>query len=128
VQEAGDVAVRPESGGLFVVEDPVREAPRAESFEISPTGPLFGGKVLGPSGAVALREREISRRFEIDVDAPPRVPGMTLRGARRPLRVRPEQVTHTHGDDVLELAFTLPSGSYASVFVEELLGSPDPEA
>ena len=33
--EAGDVAVVHESGGLFVVEDPALEQPRAERFEIS---------------------------------------------------------------------------------------------
>lgn len=119
--EEGDVAVRHESGGLFVVEDVRREAPRAESFEISPTGPLFGGRTLRPAGAVAAREREVAGAFGIDPDAPPRVPGVTLRGARRALRVRPEQVSEAHDGDAWELHFTLPSGSYASVFVEELL-------
>jgi len=120
--EAGDVAVRHQSGGLFLVEDVAREAPRAEVFEISPTGPIFGEKMRRPAGAVAAREREVGLRFGIDPERPPRVPGIPLPGARRALRVRPEQVAHALGGDALELHFTLPSGSYASVFVEELLG------
>ena len=39
VLELGDVAQLRESGGLFLVEDLASEAPRAEQFEISATGP-----------------------------------------------------------------------------------------
>jgi tRNA pseudouridine13 synthase len=104
------------------VEDAAREAPRAEAFEISPTGPIFGEKMRRAAGAVALREREAGLCIGVDLEAPPRVPGIPLPGTRRALRVRPERLQHAHGGDVLELHFTLPSGSYASVFVEELLG------
>ena len=116
----GDVARVCASGGLFVVEDLAREAPRAVAFEISATGPIFGTRVLEPVGDVAECEREVLARYELRVDAlrPPR--GIRLRGARRPLRVRPEEVTLGEVADGLEIAFTLPSGSYASVLLEEL--------
>jgi tRNA(Glu) U13 pseudouridine synthase TruD len=50
-------------------------------------------------------------------------PGLRARGARRPFRVRPEGLrVEAAGPGALALAFELPSGSYATVLVEELLG------
>ena len=47
--------------------------------------------------------------------------GVRLRGARRPLRVRPEEATCEPVCGAVRLSFTLPPGSYATVLVEELL-------
>jgi tRNA pseudouridine13 synthase len=118
--ERGDMAVVHASGGLFVVEDVEREAPRAQAFEISPTGPIFGTKVKGPEGAPAERERAVLEAFGIPESLrPPR--GIQLRGARRALRVRPEQAhLEAHGD-ALHLDVILPAGSYATVLLESLL-------
>ena len=123
--ERGDVAVVHRSGGLFVVEDPLREAPRAEAFEISATGPIFGTRVRQPTGAVAARERAALEARGIDLEKlhPPR--GVRLRGARRALRVRPEAVGVERVREGLRLDFTLPPGSYATVLVAELLDDPD---
>jgi tRNA pseudouridine13 synthase len=55
--EFGDVAVLHASGGQFLIEDVEREQPRAAAFEISPTGPIFGSRVIEPAGEVALREK-----------------------------------------------------------------------
>ena len=120
--EEGDVALVHRSGGLFVVEDAAAEAPRAAAFEISPTGPIFGTRVRSPVGAVAEREAHIAAQLGVPaVLRPP--PGLRLRGARRPLRVRPEQAQALVEDGALQLCFTLPPGSFATVLVEELLGS-----
>lgn len=120
--EAGDVAVVHESGGLFVVEDPLREQPRAERFEISATGPIFGTRVLEPSRAPGERERTALAARGVTLGRPlPR--GLRLRGARRPLRVRPREASARVVAGGLYLGFVLPAGSYASVLVEELLGS-----
>ena len=120
--EAGDVAVIHASGGPFVVDDPCVEQPRADAFEISATGPIFGTKVLEPQAAVADRERRIRTAHGVaDEIEPPR--GIRLRGSRRPLRVRPEAAEVEARDTSLHLRFTLPPGCYASVFVEEVLAS-----
>jgi tRNA pseudouridine13 synthase len=117
--EAGDVAVVHESGGLFRVEDAAREAPRAQAFEISATGPIFGTRVLEPAGAPAEREREALAAH--GVPAPLRPPrGIALRGARRALRVRPAQARLARRGSDLALDFALPAGSYATVLLEEL--------
>jgi len=122
--EAGDVAVVHESGGLFVVEDPALEQPRAERFEISATGPIFGTRVLAPGGEPAEREREALATRGVTLGRPlPR--GLRLRGARRSFRVRPREASARVVAGRLYLGFVLPAGSYASVLVEELLG---PEA
>jgi tRNA pseudouridine13 synthase len=120
--EAGDVAVVHASGGLFRVEDAQREAPRAVAFEISATGPVFGTRVLAPSGAAADRERAVFAAFGVDPETLRPPPGIRLRGARRALRVRLEAAELLADGDRLRLRFTLPAGSYASVALEELLG------
>ena len=120
--ELGDVAMVHASGGQFVVEDLAREAPRAAAFEISATGPIFGTRVIAPCGAAAERERAALAALGVDPDALKPPPGIRLRGARRALRVQPEELEIVAAGDMLRLRFTLPAGSYASVALEELLG------
>jgi tRNA pseudouridine13 synthase len=121
---AGDVAVVCASGGLFVVEDLSVEQPRADAFEISPTGPIFGTRVVQPEAAAAELESLALAEWGVPGPAelqPPR--GVRLRGARRPLRIRPAEARCERvGDAALALGFTLPAGCYATVLVEELLG------
>jgi tRNA pseudouridine13 synthase len=120
--EPGDIAMRHDSGGSFLVEDVLAEAPRVASFEISPTGPIFGNKVLQPEGAPAERERAVLKAHGIDPDSLPRVPGIRLRGSRRALRMRPGEPALEREGTSTRLCFTLPPGSYATVVLEELLG------
>lgn len=123
--ERGDVAVVHGSGGLFPVEDPAREAPRAAAFEISATGPIFGTRAgqrdPAPAGAPAEREAHAAACFGLDPAAMPPPPrGIRLPGGRRALRARPEAASTRHEGDRLRLVFQLPPGSYATVLLEEL--------
>jgi tRNA pseudouridine13 synthase len=123
--EPGDVAQVVASGGLFLVEDLAREAPRAARFEISATGPIFGAGAHAPepAGAPAARERAALAAWGVDEATLLRTPpGLRLRGARRPLRVPIGDPACEHAGGVLRLRFTLPAGSYATVLLEELLG------
>ena len=117
--EAGDLAVRHESGGVFLVEDAASEQARADAFEISPTGPIFGPRMRWPAAAVAERERAVLREAGLD---PPvlTVAGVRARGARRALRVRPEDVRLVRDGGDARLDFRLPAGSYATVMVRAL--------
>jgi tRNA pseudouridine13 synthase len=125
--EAGEIAVVHLSGGLFRVEHSEREQPRADAFEISATGPIFGGRTLEPCGHALERERAALSSFGIDPARPPRPPrGIELRGGRRALRVRPHDVAVEALPDALRLRFTLPPGSYATVLIEELFGAAVP--
>lgn len=124
--EAGDLAEVHASGGVFLVEDLAREAPRAAAGEVSATGPIFGSRALEPGGQPRERERAAMAAHGLDPDGPlPRVPGLRLRGARRALRVFPGEASATREGGGLRLRFTLPAGSYATVLIEELLGPPE---
>jgi tRNA pseudouridine13 synthase len=124
--EAGDVAILHRSGGWFVVEDAQAENERAARFEISASGPIFGTRAPEPRGAVADREARILAEMGIPDPDRWRLPrGLRMRGARRPLRVRPEDAALRAVDDRVELAFRLPSGSFATVLVEALFGPVD---
>jgi len=126
--EAGDIAVVHASGGLFLVEDASREAPRAAAFEISATGPIFGSRTREPQGAAAERERAVLERHGVLLEGRLRLPrGVRLRGGRRALRVRPEEVRLRREEaagEALCLRFELPAGSYATVLLAELFGEP----
>ncbi len=122
--EFGDVAIKHESGGAFLVEDPDRENERAAAFEISPTGPIFGKKVIETAAAPLGRETDAMTACGIpdarDLQLPP---GIRLRGARRALRVLPTAVQVRQTGDTMLLRFELPAGSYATVLLEELFGA-----
>lgn len=121
--ETGDVAWIHASGASFLVEDASRESPRASAFEISATGPIFGTRTLEPRGAPRQRERAVYQDLGLpppEALRPPR--GVRLRGARRPVRVRPDAAScEPAAAGAVRLCFALPPGSYATVLVEELL-------
>jgi tRNA pseudouridine13 synthase len=121
--ERGDIAVVHATGGLFRVEDPEAEAPRATAFEISPTGPIFGTRMPAPAGEAAERERAVLLEHGVTLEGLRLPRGVRLRGARRALRVRPEAASARAIDRGIELRFELPPGSYATVLVEEILGT-----
>lgn len=118
--ETGDVAVVHASGGLFTVDDAAAEQPRADRFEISATGPIFGSRFERPTGRPGACEAEVLRAHGVAESlVAPR--GLRLRGGRRALRVQPQEASAEAREDALRLRFVLPPGSYATVLVDELL-------
>jgi tRNA pseudouridine13 synthase len=118
---AGDVAFLHGSRGSFVVEDPALEQPRAERFEISPTGALFGRRMRPKASAAALAE-ELAVLAEAGLTPehferalPSRQGPWRPTGARRPLRwpLAPASLEREGADQAL-LCFTLPPGGYAT--------------
>lgn len=116
----GDLLRKEDSGGLFTTDDLADASRRVASFEVSPTGPMFGAKMRWP-------EREARAREERALAAA----GLTDRhladfvrdgeGTRRPLRVRPTDVAvETESPGVVALRFTLPKGAYATVVLREV--------
>jgi tRNA pseudouridine13 synthase len=123
----GDLAYKHANGACFRVEDASAEQPRADAFEISPTGPLLGSRMTEPTGEPLGIEREIFTRYGLSA-RDFRSPELgRVRGARRPLRVKPEAVELAAGVDQfgahITVAFTLPAGSFATVLVGELTKS-----
>jgi tRNA pseudouridine13 synthase len=121
--ELGDLARRTDSGGLFLVDDVEACNLRASRFEISATGPIFGTRAAQPGAAVAEREREALRACGVDPDDWRSPRGIRMRGARRPVRARVLELVLQDEADALRVRFELPAGSFASVLLEELLGS-----
>jgi tRNA pseudouridine13 synthase len=117
--EAGDVAFIHASGAAFLVQDPSAEQPRAERFEISPSGPLFGPKTLLAQGRPGEREQAVLRESGLSLEEF-RVPGVKLRGARRPYRI-PLTEVEVGWDQGLLLGFRLPPGGYATEVLREVM-------
>lgn len=126
----GDVAMKTDSGGCFIVGDVAAEQPRCAEWEISPAGPLPGPKLLPAEGEAAAIEAAIFERFGITPDAFA-VAGRSFPGERRAMRVRPEDVELAAGIDEygphITVAFSLPKGCYATVLMRELLKRDDLE-
>lgn len=117
----GDVLRKEESGGLFVCEDATVDQPRVEAWEVSATGPIFGPKMRAPTGAVAEQESALLASVGLSAEVFQRGRGET-EGTRRPYRVRLGDVRcEDLGGGGVRLAFSLPSGSYATEVLRELL-------
>jgi len=122
--EAGDLAMKSDSGGVFLVEDVEHENTRAAAFEISPTGPIFGSKMTKPTGVPAQREARALLDCGWSDQLMDKVPrGVRLPGARRALRVRPTAVSLDFENADAILRFELSAGSFATVLLDELFGA-----
>jgi tRNA pseudouridine13 synthase len=121
----GDLAEKHDSGGVFRVLDLAAEQARCDAFEISPTGPLIGYRMTMPElEALKIEEEAFAAQSIRPGDF--RVAGrLKVKGARRPLRVKVENVELSAGVDehgaYITAAFTLSAGSFATVFLRELM-------
>ena len=120
----GDIAVKHDNGAPFLVVDAVVEQPRADAFEISPSGPIFGYKMRLPAGDVLTLETSLLADEEVPLKDFRKVVGIRLPGTRRALRM-PMQLHEVSAVDSIgaRLSFTLPAGGYATVVLEELLSN-----
>jgi tRNA pseudouridine13 synthase len=120
----GDLAWKHINGACFRVEDADVEQPRCASFEISPTGPLFGPRMTEPTGYPAQVETQVLADAGLTRDQVRGGYSVKLEGARRPLRVPIRDVESHNGTDAngpfLRVAFVLPPGAYATSVTREL--------
>ncbi len=119
----GDLAWIHATGAVFDVTDPQVEQPRADTFDISPTGPLFGYRMTTPSGYAGEAEANLLSEEELTPDSF-RSEQLRVKGARRPLRFQPTGTSIRLGADdrgpYLEPRFILPRGCYATSLLREL--------
>jgi tRNA pseudouridine13 synthase len=120
----GDMAYLHVNGACFRVEQPQVEQPRCDRFEISPTGPLLGGrttKLTGPAGDI---ENPILDAEDLDEQDFRQMKHLGARGGRRPLRFQPRDTSVTSGQDdlgpYLEFRFELDAGCYATTLIAEI--------
>lgn len=138
VLEAGDVAMKHVNQAVFSVTPSVLEEPatreRLKSFEISPSGPMWGGGMKRATGATDAREvRALSAAgVTPEMMEPTKSRASSLvDGKRRPLRVplvdpEVEGGVDEHGAYV-RIAFELPRGSFATVVAREIMKPLNPK-
>jgi tRNA pseudouridine13 synthase len=121
---SGDLAYKHENGACFLVEGADAEQPRALAFDISPTGPLVGYRMSLPTGQPLEIEKRVLAEAHLQPEDFRKEGGEKVKGARRPLRVKPEDLEMSGGVDEfgphITVAFTLPAGSFATVLIREL--------
>lgn len=121
----GDLAYKHENGACFRVEKAETEQVRCEKFEISPTGPLVGYRMTFPEGDPLRLEQEALATVNLSPADFHQSGKMRVKGARRPLRVRPTEIELAGGVDEngshITVAFSLPAGAFATVFLRELM-------
>ena len=95
--------------------DPELQA-RLESFDIDPTGPLWGRGELRSISEVAAIEYEAAAAtgFAQGLEA------ADLRQERRSLRLRPAEFSARWSEDSLLLEFSLPAGCFATSIIREI--------
>ena len=114
----GDVMKRHDSGGEFVADE-VDEAllARSDALEISPAGPIFGGKMARAEKVAWEVEQEVLARNGL---SPASVAACRAPGARRFLRIPTGPIaTEFPAEGEARLSFSLPPGAYASVLLAE---------
>ena len=117
----GDIAFKHLNGACFRVADSAAEQPRSDSFEISPTAPLFGGKVMLAEGVPGQQETELLASSGLTLADWNLGAGLSMPGERKPLRVPLYDIAFEEGpEQTLILHFALPKGSYATSVLREV--------
>ncbi len=123
--QLGDLAYLHRNGAVFKVVEAEKERARTVSFEISPSGPMFGYKMLLAEGEPGELEREVLERSGLELEMFKAKLALKARGERRSLRVpldEPQvEAFEADGESCLRLAFQLPAGSFATAVLRELI-------
>ena len=122
----GDLMRKTDSGGLFVCREPEVDQTRVARGEIVATGPIFGWKMQRPEGEVDAAEQAVLVAEGLRLDSFRRL-GSIAEGTRRPFVVPVTDARWTTDGSTVDLSFSLPAGSYATVLLEEVMRPPQPE-
>jgi tRNA pseudouridine13 synthase len=120
---AGEVVRLDQAGAMFSVEDVERETPRLASGDIHLTGPIFGPKARPTSADAAALESSIIEQLGLSAEAREKLARLAP-GTRRDL-IAPVTDLQVSWAAVgrLEVAFSLPSGSYATEVIRQFTRS-----
>jgi tRNA pseudouridine13 synthase len=118
----GDLAMKHPGHAVFRVEDEAVDQVRADRFEISPTGPMFGFKMMQATGRQGALEAETLSAEGLTLEDF-RVESIKARGERRALRFQVHDPELEY-DDGIVLRFWLSSGCYATALLAEIMKVP----
>ena len=115
----GELAMLDGTHSIFPCELPDTDIEdRCHHLDIHPTGPMPGEGGDGPSGEAAALERGVLEHWHELVDV---LVKQRVQASRRALRLYPAGLEWQIEGDVLQLAFTLPPGAYATTVLREIL-------
>ncbi|CAN5486077.1 tRNA pseudouridine(13) synthase TruD [soil metagenome] len=117
---AGDVMMKWPAGGLFVAEDVPTEQTRFDARETVMGGPMFGTSLFASKGEVFDREAKVLAANNLTPESFGGF-GKLLGGTRRHNVVYVDDLAAAWEPDGLRMTFTLPSGSYATVLLGEVM-------
>lgn len=122
--ESGDWALDHSTGQIRMVDSPEIWRDRLCRLEVSATGPIFGCRApLAQKNPGALEKRILLENGIPTAEALVEPKGLRIPGSRRPLRAIVGSIVANQIEaDTLRLSFSLPSGSYATILIDELLG------
>jgi len=103
-----------------VCREPGVDQPRVERGEIVATGPIFGWKMQRAAGDVDAAEQAALASEELTLDSFRRL-GSIAEGTRRPFAVPVSDARWSLEGSTVELSFSLPAGSYATVLLDEVV-------
>lgn len=120
---AGDIARKEDTGGIFTVEDADTECPRVAAWEISPTGPIYGYKLMQAREEAGALEARVLSEVGLTLE---NFRSVRAEGVRRPLRYNPEELSWAiEREGNLVVSFFAPKGAFATMFLRELMKTPD---
>jgi tRNA pseudouridine13 synthase len=122
----GDWAMKMDNGACFLVEDGEAEQPRADRFEISPTGLLFGSRVSWATGkAGEIEQGVVTEQGSTPEGLIEAAKVCGFRGERRSLRISLTDLDWSLEGSALTLSFALPPGAYATSVLREVMKAPE---
>ncbi|MFN2166642.1 MAG: tRNA pseudouridine(13) synthase TruD, partial [Anaerolineae bacterium] len=116
---AGDLAMKHPGRSVFRVEEEAVEQPRASRFEISPTGPIYGYKMMEASGEQGVLESQVLAAEGLTLADFRIGQGIKAEGTRRALRFQIHEPELWYDEGVM-LRFWLARGCYATAVLAEI--------
>ncbi len=123
----GDVMAKWPFGGLFVADDVPVEQARFDAKETVTAGPMFGTHTFAAAKEAAEREASVLADHKLSAKSFANF-GKLMGGTRRHNLIYIDDLDANWEPAGLRLAFSLPSGCYATVLLREVMKSnPDAE-
>lgn len=116
----GDVMGKWPAGGMFTADDVSVEQERFDRRETAHCGPMFGRKTFPAKAEAAEREAKVIEAAGFTRQSFDGF-GKLLQGTRRHNLIYIDELSATWGPEGLRLTFALPSGSYATELLREIM-------
>jgi len=120
---AGDLMSKADSGGIFYAVDVPIEQARLDAGETRISGPMFGKSMMAARDEAGAFEQSILDRAGLVPESFQAFASLA-EGTRRPLFVRPEELSVEPDPDGVRIRVFLPKGTYATVLLREFMTSP----